>query len=147
MHKIQTEENVMKVYKFKCKNCGATSYDKVGSSTYKCKYCGNTEEVFTKNERDENQDNEIEELKGVIQELTDAQRTAVHEYNDHMVKSALVNFLICLFVGYLGIHRFIEGKYISGVLYLCTVGLFGIGVGFDCLIRLIKLISAIKNNR
>ena len=138
----------MKIYKFKCKNCGATSYDKVNETTYKCKYCGYKEEVLTNNDKDKSQDDEIQELKGVIQELTEAQRqTERYEYQDHMIKSALISFLICLFVGYLGIHRFIEGKYISGIIYLCTFGLFGFGVGIDCLVRLIRLVSAIKNNR
>lgn len=38
-----------------------------------------------------------------------------------------VAFLLCFFVGYLGIHRFYAGKIGTGVLYLFTCGLFGIG--------------------
>ena len=138
----------MKIYKFKCKNCGATSYDKVGDTTYKCKYCGYSEEILTNDDRDKSQDEEIQELKGVIQELTKAQRqTEVYEHQDHIIKSALINFLICLFVGYLGVHRFIEGKYISGLIYFCTFGLFGVGVTIDCIVRLVNLISTIRKNK
>ena len=138
----------MKVYKFKCKNCGATSYDKVDETTYKCKYCGYKEEVLTDNDRDKSQDEEIQELKGVIQELTEAQRqTERYEYQDNMIKSALISFLICLFVGYLGVHRFIERKYISGLVYFCTFGLFGFGVTIDCIVRLVNLISIIRKNK
>lgn len=36
-------------------------------------------------------------------------------------------FWLCLLLGYLGAHKFYEGKVGMGILYLCTVGLFGIG--------------------
>lgn len=40
-------------------------------------------------------------------------------------------FFICLFLGFLGIHKFIEKKTGIGVLYIFTVGLFGIGWIYD----------------
>lgn len=40
-------------------------------------------------------------------------------------------FFVCLFFGYFGIHKFIEKKTRMGVLYLFTVGLFGIGWIYD----------------
>lgn len=46
-------------------------------------------------------------------------------------KSRLVDLLLCLFLGYLGIHRFYEGKTGTGILYLLTLGLFGIGTLVD----------------
>ncbi len=45
-----------------------------------------------------------------------------------------VDFLICLFLGYFGVHKFMEKKNGMGVLYLCTVGLFGIGWIYDCVV-------------
>ena len=40
-------------------------------------------------------------------------------------------FLLCLFTGFLGIHRFIDREYRIGFLYLFTGGLFGIGWLYD----------------
>ncbi|KGE73874.1 TM2 domain-containing protein [Spirochaeta lutea] len=42
-------------------------------------------------------------------------------------KSRLAALLLCFFLGYLGIHRFYVGKTGTGLLYLFTGGLFGIG--------------------
>ena len=46
-------------------------------------------------------------------------------------KSGMVALLLCLFVGTLGIHRFFVGKTGTGILYLFTLGLFGIGTFID----------------
>lgn len=51
-------------------------------------------------------------------------------------KSKTVAILLCLFFGGIGIHRFYVGKIGSGILYLFTGGLFGIG----WLVDLIKII-------
>ena len=47
-------------------------------------------------------------------------------------------FFLCLFLGYLGAHKFYEGKTGQGILYLLTAGLFGIGWIVDTLILLFK---------
>lgn len=49
-----------------------------------------------------------------------------------------VSFFLCLFIGYLGAHKFYEGKIGMGVLYLLTAGLFGIGWLIDCILLLLK---------
>lgn len=42
-------------------------------------------------------------------------------------KNKWIALLLCIFLGWLGIHRFYEGKVITGILYMCTCGMFGIG--------------------
>lgn len=55
-----------------------------------------------------------------------------------MAKNKWVAFFLCLFFGVLGIHKFYEGRILLGILYLCTVGLFGIGVVIDIISLLFK---------
>ena len=57
---------------------------------------------------------------------------------------AWIDFAICLFFGYLGVHKFREHKTGMGILYLFTIGLCGIGWIYDS-IR--YLIAAIKGER
>ena len=40
-------------------------------------------------------------------------------------------WILLTFLGLLGIHRMYMGKWLSGILYLCTAGLFGIGYIYD----------------
>lgn len=44
-----------------------------------------------------------------------------------------LTWLLLVFVGWLGIHRFYQGKIITGLVYLLTGGLFGIGIVYDIL--------------
>lgn len=44
---------------------------------------------------------------------------------------ALLDFLLCFFFGFLGIHKFRQKKIILGIAYIFTFGLFGIGWFLD----------------
>lgn len=52
-------------------------------------------------------------------------------------KSKLVAALLCFFLGFFGIHRFYVGKYGTGLIWLFTLGLGGIGVIVDFIVILI----------
>lgn len=50
-----------------------------------------------------------------------------------------VELILCFFLGSLGAHKFYRKQYGMGVLYLCTLGLFGIGVLVDLIKILIRM--------
>ncbi len=47
-----------------------------------------------------------------------------------------ITFWLCFFLGVFGVHRFYEGKIVSGFLYLFTLGFFSVGVIIDIVIIL-----------
>ena len=47
------------------------------------------------------------------------------------LRNKWVSLILCAFLGYLGAHKFYEGKTLGGLLYLCTFGFFFIGVVLD----------------
>ena len=49
-------------------------------------------------------------------------------------KSRLITLLLCIFVGGLGIHRFYVGKIGTGILWLFTAGVFGVGALVDIIL-------------
>ncbi len=54
---------------------------------------------------------------------------------DFRFKEGRINYnvawVLLTFLGPLGVHRFYMGKWISGIVYLCTLGIFGIGYIYD----------------
>ena len=48
-------------------------------------------------------------------------------YEEASPRSRLIALLLCAFLGYLGVHRFYVGKIGTGVLWVLTGGLAGVG--------------------
>lgn len=46
-------------------------------------------------------------------------------------KNYTIAWVLLTFLGVFGLHRFYLGKWITAILYLFTVGLFGIGIIYD----------------
>lgn len=42
-----------------------------------------------------------------------------------------ISLILCVTLGVFGAHKFYEGKIGMGILYLCTLGLFFVGVVMD----------------
>jgi TM2 domain-containing membrane protein YozV len=46
-------------------------------------------------------------------------------------KSWVVTILLCVFLGWLGVHRFYTGKFWTGLLFFLTGGFFFVGILVD----------------
>lgn len=108
-----------------CKHCGA----KIPSAAVICTHCGCQVEEVKRNEQ-----------PNIV--INNANTNANMNVNAAMfgvrVKNKWVSFFLCLFLGYLGAHKFYEGRIGMGLLYLFTMGLFGIGWFIDCIVLLFK---------
>jgi TM2 domain-containing membrane protein YozV len=56
--------------------------------------------------------------------------------DSHSQRAWSVTLLLCVFLGYLGVHRFYVGKWGTGVVWLATAGLLGFGVLYDVVLLL-----------
>ena len=110
-----------------CKHCGA----KIPEDAVICSACGR----------------QVEELKSASAQPS----IVINNENTNMntntninaafgvrVRNKWVALLLCFFLGFVGAHKFYEGKTGLGILYLFTGGLFGIGVVMDFIVLLFK---------
>lgn len=54
----------------------------------------------------------------------------------------IIELLLCIFLGFFGVHRFYAGKTKSGVLYLFTIGLFGAGWLIDTVLIIMRIVKS-----
>ena len=77
---------------------------------------------------------QIEMMKNNQQQQQQQQQQQTVNVNVGQVgteKDGTTAFLLCTFLGGIGGHKFYEGKTGAGILYMFTLGLFGIGVLID----------------
>ena len=124
---VKVEEPVAAKTKF-CKHCGA----KIPEAAVICTACGCQVEEIKKAEQPNiviNNSNNNSNVNNNVNAAVVMGKKA---------KNKWVAVLLCFFLGYLGIHRFYEGKIGTGILWLITAGLFGIGWLVDFIILLCK---------
>lgn len=127
-----------------CPECGANQTDRINcqeEKTKACKNCGAImpEDMFYCLECGApfTSDSDMTHKDVYINHTENAYRP-VSNMNSGIWKNKWVSFFLCLFLGGLGIHRFYEGKVFTGLLYLFTLGLFGIGWFVDLIRILLK---------
>ena len=86
-----------------CKKCGA----EMPEDAFYCLSCGN---AFGDKVEDE-----FEQIKTTILK------------RDGVWRNKWISLILCILLGWLGIHRFYEGKVATGLLYFFTLGLLGVG--------------------
>ena len=123
---------------FKCKNCGSSQYEKQGKK-YICKYCGNVIETLDEHSENGTKFEDIEKEKAESQHKNLSE--SIENVKNNPVQWLILKLILCVFVGWIGVHKFLEQKFVIGVIYLCTGGLFGIGVLIDTIGYIIELAS------
>ncbi len=115
-----------------CKHCGAT----IPSDAVICTACGRQVEDVYKNSGDTVQPNIV--INNANTNTNVNNNTNNNGVSGGKAKNKWVAFWLCLCLGYVGAHKFYEGNTGTGVLYLCTFGLFGIGWIIDTIKYLFK---------
>ena len=107
-----------------CKHCG----QQIDQDCIVCPICGK----------------QVEDLKANQQPVvinntnTNTNTVDVKMENRGTEKNKWVAFVLCLFLGLVGAHKFYEGKILVGVVYIFTAGLFFVGWIIDLIAILMK---------
>lgn len=113
-----------------CKHCGR----QIAADAVLCVHCGR----------------QVEDLNGGAGGAGQAPSIVINNQNTNTAsvgipvgalkreKNKWVAVLLCLFLGFVGGHKFYEGKIGMGILYIFTFGLFTIGAIVDLIVLLFK---------
>lgn len=125
-----------------CNSCGATLSEmkfcqfcgsEIDKACVVCPKCGKQVEVL--------KSEQVPPPQVVINNTNTNQNANTAYANPYVygkMKNKWVAFCLCLFLGFLGAHKFYEGKTGMGILYLFTAGLCCIGVFVDLIAILAK---------
>ena len=121
-HQITPQETLKTKF---CKHCGT----KIPEDAVICTACGRqVEELKTSSAN-----NPSIVINNANSNANMNSNTNVASLRMGKAKNKWVALVLCGFLGFFGAHKFYEGKIGTGVLYLCTAGLFFIGVVIDFL--------------
>ena len=112
-----------------CKHCGA----KIAEAAVICPQCGCQVEEMKKAE--------VQQPSIVINNANTNTNTNNNMNGMGMymrARNKWVAFLLCFFLGFVGAHKFYEGRAGMGIVYILTCGLFGIGWFIDLISLLCK---------
>lgn len=110
-----------------CTKCGT----QIDDAAVICPHCG----VPTQNYQQNAQPQQQQPVINVVNTNTNTNTVVA---GGGKAKNKWVSLLLCFFLGAFGAHKFYEGKIGMGILYLLTVGLFGIGALIDFFVILFK---------
>ncbi len=113
-----------------CKHCGA----KIAEAAVICPQCGCQVEEIKKNEAQAQPSIVINNANTNTNTNTNTNGMGMYM----RARNKWVAFLLCLFLGFVGAHKFYEGRAGMGILYILTMGLFGIGWFIDLINLLLK---------
>ena len=114
-----------------CKHCG----EKIDIECVICPKCGKQVEELKTNSGEQPK---IEVNVSQNQSSVNTNTNTIHAGMLKTPKNKWVALALCFFIGYLGAHKFYEGKIGTGILYIFTFGLFGIGVLINFITLLFK---------
>lgn len=116
-----------------CKFCGS----QIPIDAVMCTSCGRQVEIL-KQETSAQPQIVINNANHNTNNNTNNNNNGVYVVGRRRTKNKWVAFFLCLCLGFLGAHKFYEGKIGIGILYLLTGGLFVIGWIIDIIILLFK---------
>ena len=129
---LMENNSTMQETKF-CKECG----QKIAKKAVICPLCGCQVEEMARNEAP--QQIVINNTNQNSNQNTNNNTNANIGFIPGVrVRNKWVSLALCICAGYFGAHKFYEGKNAAGVLYLCTCGLFFVGVVLDAIALLGK---------
>ena len=129
----------MRLIDAKCPNCGAVMQIDADRQKVFCTYCGNqliVDDEITRLKLDNAEQAGYEFERGRQRALRESGAQNMYQSANALnsPRNKIAALLLCFFLGYFGVHRFYVGKTMSGLVYLLTLGLFGIGWLYDLIV-------------